>query len=75
MVTALTVIHILFTLALIGGVLMQSGRSAGLSGAIGGGAERIFGKRKGIDEVLTRWTTVFAVGFLLSALVLTVLRS
>lgn len=75
MVIALTVIHVLFTLALIVGVLMQSSKSAGLSGAISGGAEQLFGKRKGLDDVLSRWTTVFAVGFLLSALVLTVLRS
>jgi preprotein translocase subunit SecG len=75
-VTALTVVHLLFALGLIVGVLMQSGKSAGLSGAItGGAAERIFGKRKGLDVVLTRWTTVLAVGFMLSAFVLTVLRS
>jgi len=75
MVTFLTLVHVLFTLALIGGVLMQSSKSAGLSGAIGGGAEKIFGKKKGMDDMLARWTTVFAVGFLLSALVLTVVRS
>ncbi|OGS68971.1 MAG: preprotein translocase subunit SecG [Firmicutes bacterium RBG_13_65_8] len=75
MVIALTVIHVLFTLALIVGVLMQSSKSAGLSGAISGGAEQLFGKHKGLDDILSRWTTVFAVGFLLSALVLTVLRS
>jgi len=75
MVTALTVVHVLFSLALIAGVLMQSSKSAGLSGAISGGAEQLFGKRKGLDDILNRWTTVFAVGFMLSALVLTVLRS
>ncbi len=75
MVTFLTVVHVLFALLLIAGVLMQSSKSAGMSAAIGGGAERIFGKRKGMDEALTRWTTVFAVGFMLSALVLTVLRN
>jgi len=75
MIIAVTVIHVLFTLSLIVGVLMQSSKSAGLSGAISGGAEQLFGKRKGLDETLSRWTMVFAVGFLLSALVLTVLRS
>ena len=75
MIIAVTAVHVLFTLALIVGVLMQSSKSAGLSGAISGGAEQLFGKRKGLDETLSRWTMVFAVGFLLSALVLTVLRS
>ncbi len=74
MITFLTILHVLFALGVIAGVMMQSGRSAGL-GAIGGGAEQVFGKRKGMDEVLVRWTTIFVVGFMLSALVLTVLRS
>jgi len=74
MITFVTVLHMLFAIGLIAGVMLQSGRSAGL-GAIGGGAEHVFGKRKGMDEILSRWTTVLAVGFLLSALVLAVLRS
>lgn len=75
MIPFLTVLHILFSLAVIASVLLQSGRSAGFSGAIGGGAEQVFGKRKGIDEILSRWTVVFVVGFMLTAVVLTVLRS
>jgi preprotein translocase subunit SecG len=75
MTTLLTILHILFSIGVIAGVMLQSGRSAGLSGAIGGGAERVFGKRKGMDEVLGRWTTILSVGFFLSALVLTVVRS
>lgn len=37
-------------------VLLQSGKSEGLSGAISGGAEQLFGKQKarGIDLVLHR---------------------
>ncbi len=75
MIPFLTALHILFSLAVIAAVLLQSGRSAGFSGAIGGGAEQVFGKRKGLDEILSRWTVVFVVGFMLTALVLTVLRS
>ena len=41
--------HIIFTLGLIAGVLLQSGRAAGLSGAIAGGATTLFGKKKGLD--------------------------
>jgi preprotein translocase subunit SecG len=46
-------------------VLLQSGKSAGLSGAISGGAEQLFGKQKarGIDLVLHRATIVTGVLF------------
>ncbi|WP_407272856.1 preprotein translocase subunit SecG [Radiobacillus sp. PE A8.2] len=50
-------------IALIILVLLQSGKSAGLSGAISGGAEQLFGKQKarGIDAVLNRATIVVGV--------------
>ncbi|HWO75605.1 MAG TPA: preprotein translocase subunit SecG [Bacillus sp. (in: firmicutes)] len=50
-------------IALIAVVLLQSGKSAGLSGAISGGAEQLFGKQKarGIDLVLHRITVVLSV--------------
>lgn len=52
-------------LALIVVVLLQSGKSAGLSGAISGGAETLFGKQKarGIDLILHRITIVLGVLF------------
>lgn len=58
------------SIALIALVLLQSGHSAGLSGAIAGGAERIFGKKKGMDELLAKYTTICAIGFFAVALVL-----
>ena len=50
-------------------VLLQSGKSAGLSGAISGGAEQLFGKQKarGIDLVLHRSTVVTGVLFFILA--------
>ena len=36
----------LASIILIASILLQSGKSAGLSGAIGGGAEQHFGKKK-----------------------------
>lgn len=44
-------------------VLLQSGTSAGLAGAISGGAEQLFGKQKarGLDLVLHRGTVIAAV--------------
>lgn len=68
----LITLHVLVSLALIAMVLLQSGHTAGLSGAISGGAERFFGKKKGLDEQLARFTTWAAVGFFVTALVLTI---
>lgn len=73
--TIVLILHIIFTLGLIVGVLLQSGRAAGLSGAIAGGATTLFGKKKGLDDLLSRWTTVFAIAFLITALLLTVLTA
>lgn len=65
-------LHILFCVGLIATVLLQSGRSAGLSGAIAGGAEAFFGKKKGLDDLLSKISTFFAAAFLITSLVLTV---
>ncbi len=63
--TFLTVLLVIVSIALIAVVLLQSGKSAGLSGAISGGAEQLFGKQKarGIDLVLHRITIVLSVLF------------
>ncbi|SDC16060.1 preprotein translocase subunit SecG [Terribacillus halophilus] len=73
MQTALVVLLIIDAIALIALVLLQSGKSAGLSGAISGGAEQLFGKQKarGLDLFLHRATIVtgvilFALTFLLA---------
>jgi preprotein translocase subunit SecG len=72
--TVLTVIHSLFAIGLVVTVLSQSGKSAGLSGSISGAGEQVFGKKKGMDEVLTRISTVFAVLFILSSLLISYLE-
>ncbi|KAF0822596.1 preprotein translocase subunit SecG [Cytobacillus firmus] len=71
--TLLITLLVIVSIALIVVVLLQSGKSAGLSGAISGGAEQLFGKQKarGIDLVLHRITVVLSVLFF----VLTVLVS
>ncbi|MTD31692.1 preprotein translocase subunit SecG [Planomicrobium sp. YIM 101495] len=71
--TLLMVLLVIVSLALIVVVLLQSGKSAGLSGAISGGAEQLFGKQKarGIDLVLHRITIVLAVLFFILALAVT----
>ena len=71
--TLITVLLIIVALALIVVVLLQSGKSAGLSGAISGGAEQLFGKQKarGMDLVLHRITIVLSVLFFILALAIT----
>jgi len=66
------ILHIIFALSIIVIVLLQSGKSAGLSGAIAGGAETFFGKNKGrtIDAILSKYTSFAAIAFLVTSLVL-----
>jgi len=68
---ALKILLIVFALGLIGAVLLQKGKSAGLTGAITGGAEHLFGKQKarGLDLFLERLTVALAAGFFILALV------
>lgn len=63
--TVLVTLLVIVSIGLIAVVLLQSGKSAGLSGAISGGAEQLFGKQKarGIDLVLHRITVVLSVLF------------
>jgi len=63
----LKILLVIVSLGLIASVLLQSGKSAGLSGSIAGGAEQIVGKQKarGFDAVLEKLTIGFAVGFII----------
>jgi preprotein translocase subunit SecG len=71
--TLLITLLIIVSIALIVVVLLQSGKSAGLSGAISGGAEQLFGKQKarGLDLVLHRITIVLSVLFFILTLAVT----
>ncbi|GAB6172923.1 hypothetical protein JCM15765_24010 [Paradesulfitobacterium aromaticivorans] len=73
MIIALVVLLVISSLGLIATVLLQSGRSAGLSGAIAGAGESFFGKKKGMDELFGKLSSVFAILFLLSSLGLSLL--
>ncbi|MFF2092698.1 preprotein translocase subunit SecG [Paenibacillus sp. NPDC058174] len=67
----LKILLVVFSVGLITVVLLQKGKSAGLSGAISGGAEHLFGKQKarGLDLFLQRLTIGLAVGFFVLSLV------
>lgn len=77
MVVFLNVILIIASIVLIVSVLMQSGKTAGLSGSIGGGAEQLFGKQKaeGYDKLFDRITKIAAVLFIVSSLVLVIIQN
>ncbi len=63
--TFLIVLLIIDCSALITVVLLQEGKSSGLSGAISGGAEQLFGKQKqrGVDLFLNRLTIILSILF------------
>ncbi|HAB8350362.1 TPA_asm: preprotein translocase subunit SecG [Listeria monocytogenes] len=65
MSTVLTVLLIIVSVLLITVIILQPGKSAGLSGAITGGAEQLFGKQKarGLELILHRTTIVLSVVF------------
>ena len=71
----LTIIQVLAALFLIAVVLLQSGKSAGLSGAIAGVADTFLAKNKakGWDAKLARWTKWVAIGFMIITLVICLL--
>lgn len=73
---ALYVIDALVCLVLIASVLLQPGKSAGLSGSIAGGAEQLFGKKKGsrYEELASKATTISAVLFMVLSLLLLFLQ-
>jgi len=68
---AVKILLVIVSLALILVVLLQKGKSAGLSGAISGGAEHLFGKQKarGLDLLLSRATIVLSTLFIILCLI------
>ena len=70
----LTILQLLSGLAVTVIVLMQSGKSSGLSGVIAGGAETFMskGKAKTLDAKLAKATKWFGLGFVVLTLILTV---
>lgn len=67
-----TLIYVAVCIGLVVIVLMQEGKSAGLTGAINGVADTYWGKNKGrsMEGKLVKITTGLAVGFMLLAVIL-----
>jgi len=73
----ISIIMVLLALFLIAVVLLQSGKTAGLSGAIAGGAETFLSKNKAksLDAKLAKSTKWVAIAFLVLSLVLAILSA
>lgn len=76
LVLIMEIVLCLFSLFLIAVVLLQSGRSAGLTGDIAGGAETFLGKSKakGYEGTLKKLTKVAAVGMMVLAVALVLIQ-
>ena len=72
----ITVIQVLCSLVLVAIVMLQSGKSAGLSGAISGMADTFLSKNKAKswDAKLARWTKWVAIAFMIITLVLVLIQ-
>lgn len=69
MYIAITVIHIIACLFLIGIVLLQQGKGADMGAVFGGSSQTLFGG-SGAGNFLTRLTAAAAVTFMLTSLML-----
>ena len=67
-----SIVYFIVALALVAIVILQSGKSAGLSGAIGGGADTFLAKNKAksVDAKLAKMTKWVAIGFMVLTLVM-----
>jgi len=72
---ALTVLQVLLSAAMVGIVMLQSGKSAGLSGAISGAADTFLSKNKAksLDAKLAKMTKWVAIAFIVLTLALSVI--
>ena len=67
-----TIVYCLVCVGLTVVVLMQEGKSAGLSGAISGVADTYWGKNRGrsMEGLLNKVTTGLAIGFVILSVLL-----
>jgi preprotein translocase subunit SecG len=70
----LITLHIFVAFALILIVLLQAGKGGSLGAIFGGGSQAIFGPR-GPTTLLTKLTTIAAVIFMVTSLILTIISS
>ena len=76
MTLAITILQLITCVTILCIVLLQSGKTAGLSGAIGGGSETFLSKNKGksLDAKLSRATKWVAIVFVVLTLILNIFK-
>ncbi|MFG6325946.1 MAG: preprotein translocase subunit SecG [Lachnospiraceae bacterium] len=74
--TFLTILFVIVSLALVVLVLMQEGKSAGLTGSINGMADTYWGKNKGrsLEGKLVKITRILVIVFFVLAIVLNMIN-
>ncbi len=71
MLTVLMVIDAIIAVGLIASIVLQSGKSAGMGGSIGGAADTVFGgKAGGMDALLSKVTMILGIIFAVLTLVI-----
>lgn len=75
MTILLVIIHVLVCVALIMIVLLQTGKGADIGAAFGGGASNTLFGTSGASTFLSKATTVAAIVFMLTSLVLAYITS
>ncbi|GMQ59246.1 hypothetical protein AN1V17_36430 [Vallitalea sediminicola] len=75
LIIVVEIVYFIICLGLIAVVLLQKGKAAGLSGAIGGAAETYWGKNKArsMEGKLEKFTRVGAILFIVLSVVLSLL--
>lgn len=75
METLLLIIQFLTAFGLIVITLLQTTKSEGLSGTIGGKTDSVFKGRKGSEgTTIEKFTTILAIAFLISSLLTAILK-
>ena len=67
-------LHIVICASLVGVILIQAGKGAGISGMFGGGSDALFSAPSG-SAFLKKVTVGLAIGFVITTLSLTILHS
>ena len=70
------IVLVIFAIFLIAVVLLQSGKKAGVSGSVSGGAERLFGKKKarGYEAKMAFFTKIAAIGMIVLSVALVLIQ-
>ena len=70
MIYVLALLHTIFSVSLIGMILLHSGKGGGLSSSLGGGMGSTFSGTTIMEQNLTRLTVIVVVLFALSTVAL-----